>query len=230
MPEEINRVLTDHISDLLFAPTPGAREILLGEGIEVAKISVTGNTIVDAVRENLALAEERGDVLADLKVRPKEYFLVTLHRQENVDDGARFASILGGLEGLSAALEVPVLYPVHPRARKRMGEMGLAPRLTLIEPVDYFSFLQLENSARLILTDSGGVQEEACILGVPCVTLRDNTERPETVAVGANVLAGAAPENILKSARGMLAADRRWKNPFGDGRAAVRIVDITLGG
>jgi UDP-N-acetylglucosamine 2-epimerase (non-hydrolysing) len=223
MPEEINRVLTDHISDLLFAPTPGARQILLGEGIEDAKISVTGNTIVDAVRENLALAQERGDVLADLQVRPKEYLLVTLHRQENVDDGARFASILRGLEELSTALGVTVLYPVHPRARKRMGETGLEPRLTLIEPVDYFGFLQLEGGARLILTDSGGVQEEACILGVPCVTLRDNTERPETVAV-----AGAAPENILKSAREMLDVTRRWENPFGDGRAAVRIVDAVV--
>jgi UDP-N-acetylglucosamine 2-epimerase (non-hydrolysing) len=229
MPEEINRVVTDHISDFLFAPTDGARRILLDEGIENAKISVTGNTIVDAVRENLTLAGERGDVLADLKVRPQEYLLVTLHRQENVDDRARFAAILRGLEALAAETGMTALYPVHPRARARLDEMGLEPRLTLVEPVDYFGFLQLESGARLILTDSGGVQEEACILGVPCVTLRDNTERPETVAVGANVLAGAVPESILKNAREMLAAARRWENPFGDGRAAVRIVDAALG-
>jgi UDP-N-acetylglucosamine 2-epimerase (non-hydrolysing) len=229
MPEEINRVLTDHISDLLFAPTAGARDILLREGIDDNKIFVTGNTIVDAVRQNLALAKESRDVLADLKVRPKQYFLVTLHRQENVDDGARFTSILRGLEELSAALGVKVLYPLHPRARKRLTELGLAPRLTLIEPVDYFGFLQLESGARLILTDSGGVQEEACILGVPCVTLRDNTERPETLAVGANVLAGAEPDNIIKKAREMLAGERRWENPFGDGRAAAKIVDVVLG-
>jgi UDP-N-acetylglucosamine 2-epimerase (non-hydrolysing) len=230
MPEEINRVLTDHVSDFLFAPTSGARNILLGEGIEAAKITVTGNTIVDAVNENLALAREKADVLADLKVKPKEYFLVTLHRQENVDDDARFTSILHGLEGLATALGVTVLYPVHPRARKRMAEMGLEPRLALTEPVDYLAFLQLESSARLILTDSGGVQEEACILGVPCVTLRDNTERPETVAVGANVLAGAVPEKILSCAREMLSGSRCWDNPFGDGRAGTRIVDVVLGG
>jgi UDP-N-acetylglucosamine 2-epimerase (non-hydrolysing) len=230
MPEEINRVLTDHISDLLFAPTEGARQILLGEGIEDGKISVTGNTIVDAVRQNLALAREREDALAGLKVRPGEYFLVTLHRQENVDDDARLTSILKGLEEVSTALGTEVLYPVHPRARKRLAELGLEPRLRIIEPVDYFSFLQLESGARLVLTDSGGVQEEACILGVPCVTLRDNTERPETVAVRANVLAGAAPESILKCAREMLAGKRSWENPFGDGRAAERIVSLTLGG
>ena len=230
MPEEINRVLTDHLSDLLFAPTPGARATLLGEGIADEKISVTGNTIVDAVRQNLALAEGRGNVLADLKLEAKKYLLVTLHRQENVDDDARFTSILRGLEELSGALGLPVLYPVHPRARKRMSGLNLEPRLTLVEPVDYFAFLQLENKARLVLTDSGGVQEEACILGVPCVTLRDNTERPETVAVGANVLAGAAPEKILSCAREMLARDRCWENPFGDGRAAVRIVDLVLRG
>jgi len=228
MPEEINRILTDHIADFLFAPTPGARDILLAEGIEETKIYVTGNTIVDAVHENLALARARGDVLSDLKVRPKEYFLVTLHRQENVDDDARFTSILRGLEGLSKELGVKTLYPVHPRARKKLEAIGLQPRLTLIEPVDYLAFLQLESSARLILTDSGGVQEEACILGVPCVTLRDNTERPETVAVGANVLAGAAPEKILASARQMLRVTRRWENPFGDGRAAERIVSTIL--
>jgi UDP-N-acetylglucosamine 2-epimerase (non-hydrolysing) len=230
MPEEINRILADHISDFLFAPTPGARDILLGEGIDKDKISVTGNTVVDAVRENLALAQARGDVLADLKIKPKEYFLVTLHRQENVDDDARFTSILRGLEALSTELKMNILYPVHPRARKKLTAMGLSPRLTLIEPVDYLAFLVLESHARLILTDSGGVQEEACILGVPCVTLRDNTERPETVAVGANVLAGAAPEKILNSARQMLRVTRRWDNPFGDGRAAGRIVDAVLGG
>jgi UDP-N-acetylglucosamine 2-epimerase (non-hydrolysing) len=228
MPEEINRVLTDHLADLLFAPTPGARNILLGEGIKDRKIFVTGNTIVDAVRQNLALAEGRGDALAGLKLKPIGYFLVTLHRQENVDDDARFASILKGLEELSDSINLTVLYPVHPRARKRMAELNLEPRLMLIEPVDYFTFLQLESGARLILTDSGGVQEEACILGVPCVTLRDNTERPETVAVGANALAGAMPESILRRAREMLAGKRHWENPFGDGRAAERIVEAVL--
>ncbi|MFH1647689.1 MAG: UDP-N-acetylglucosamine 2-epimerase (non-hydrolyzing) [Chloroflexota bacterium] len=225
MPEEINRVLTDHISDYLFAPTPQAREILRGEGIPDEKIFVTGNTIVDAVNQNLELSRSKADTLTALGLKPDGYFLVTLHRQENVDDRIRFASILEGLEKVAGEFNMPVFYPVHPRSKKMMAEFGLKPRnIVLAEPVDFLAFLQLESRARLILTDSGGVQEEACILKVPCVTLRDNTERPETVTVGANIIAGSKPENIVRAVRDMLKRDRDWDNPFGDGRAAGRIV------
>jgi len=231
MPEEINRILADHCSDYLFAPTQKARAILLGEGIPDDKISVTGNTIVDAVFQNLELAREKNDILDNLHINPREYFLVTLHRQENVDNRERFTSILEGLDKVAAEFRLPVIYPVHPHSRKRMDEFGLAaPKLTLIEPADFFSFLKLESDARLILTDSGGIQEEACILNVPCVTLRDNTERPETIEVGANILAGATSDRILECVRLMLDKKNDWQNPFGDGKAGERIVSIITGG
>ena len=230
MPEEINRVLTDHCSDYLFAPTEKAKVILQGEGIPDEKIFVTGNTIVDAVHQNLEITRKKGNTLSDLHVNPKEYFLVTLHRQENVDDRARLESILRGLDELTDEFRLPVIYPAHPRSVKRMTEFNLQPKnVAMIEPVDFLSFLLLESEAKLILTDSGGVQEEACILGVPCMTLRDNTERPETLEVGANILAGAVPKTIIEHAHLMLKRKNDWGNPFGDGKAAERIVRIVMG-
>jgi UDP-N-acetylglucosamine 2-epimerase (non-hydrolysing) len=227
MPEEINRILTDHCSDYLFAPTPKAREILLGEGIIEEKVFVTGNTIVDAVYQNREIARETGDFLNTLNITPSEYFLVTLHRQENVDDRARFAPILEGLDRVASEFGLPVIYPIHPRSQKMMDKFGLKlQNIKLIEPTDFLGFLQLESNARLILTDSGGVQEEACILRVPCVTLRDNTERPETVDVGANILAGAASDKILDCVKVMLGRENNWINPFGDGKAGESIVKI----
>ncbi len=227
MPEELNRLLADHLSDYLFAPTPKARDILLGEGINAKNVFVTGNTIVDAVQQNLKLAKSGKDVLSELKLKPKQYFLVTLHRQENVDNAARFGSILLGLDMLAVRNKLPVVYPIHPRSRKMMGRFKLKPEnLTLIEPLGFLEFLRLQSDARLLLTDSGGLQEEACILGVPCVTLRDNTERPETLEVGSNMLAGADAARILECAEIMLDKKGKWDNPFGDGKAAARIAKI----
>ncbi len=229
MPEETNRTLTDHCSDYLFAPTEKAKAILLGEGIPQEKIFVTGNTIVDTVYQNLEIAKETENTLNTLHLAPREYFLVTLHRQENVDNLARFASILEGLDKVAIEFYLPIIYPIHPRSRKMMAEFDLQPKkLRLVEPVDFLSFLQLESSARLILTDSGGVQEEACILGVPCVTLRDNTERPETLEVGSNILAGVLPNRILEHTRLMLNKENNWVNPFGDGTAGKKIVKIIM--
>jgi len=229
MPEEINRLLTDHCSDLLFAPTENAKRILLGEGISEGKIYVTGNTIVDALYRNLRLAESGRDVLNSLGLEEQKFFLVTVHRQENVDEKKRFSEILKGLELLNEQFGFPVVYPVHPRAAKRMRQFNLKPKgIRLIEPLDYLSFLLLERYARLVLTDSGGVQEETCILHVPCVTLRYNTERPETLEVGSNVLAGTEPNVIVKKTEFMLNRKRDWPNPFGDGRAGSRIVKIII--
>ena len=229
MPEEINRVVADHISDCLFAPTEQSRDILLGEGISDEKIFVTGNTIVDAVYQNLKVANCRDGGGIGLDIEPDGYLLATAHRQENVDDATRFAGILRGFELVSREFSLPVIYPIHPRARKMIAEFSLdAPGVTFTQPLDYLSFLKLEADARLVLTDSGGVQEETCILGVPCVTLRDNTERPETLEVGSNVLVGTKPEKILEGARTMLGRSRDWENPFGDGRAGERIVSITM--
>jgi len=230
MPEEINRILTDHCSDYLFAPTEKARAILLGEGVPEPKIFVTGNTIVDAVYQNLEIAREKSDSLSTLRLKPREYFLVTLHRQENVDNQARFTSILEGLNKVALEFQQPVIYPIHPRSRKQMNSFNLEPKnLSLIEPMDYLGFLQLESNARLVFTDSGGIQEEACILRIPCVTLRDNTERPETIEIGSNILSGASPDKILEYTKHMLKRESDWVNPFGDGKAGKRIVDILEG-
>ncbi len=227
MPEEINRVLADHCSDYLFAPTAKSRQILLGEGIPAERIFVTGNTIVDALYQNLSISGGRTSPLHEFGFLQNKYFLVTAHRQENVDIKARFEGIIKGLERVASAFELPVIYPIHPRSRKMMNRFGLETAgIKFIDPVDYLSFLQLESKAKLVLTDSGGVQEETCVLKVPCVTLRDNTERPETLEVGSNVLAGTKAENILAATTEMIGRNNNWENPFGDGRAAERIVEI----
>lgn len=233
MPEEINRVLVDHAADVLYAPTDDAAGNLLGEGIPPERILVTGNTIVDAVEQSLALARERSRIHATLGVRRREYAVLTFHRQENVDAPDRFRSVLEAV----AALGITVIYPAHPRSRFMADRHGLerflegSGTLRVVEPLGYLDFLLLLADARLVLTDSGGVQEEACILQVPCLTLRDNTERPETVAAGGNEVVGVATAAIREAARRILgdpareAAMRAAKNPFGDGRAGARIVE-----
>lgn len=228
MPEEINRKLADHCSDFLFAPTEKARQILLSEGIDEKKIFVTGNTIVDAVYQNIEIANRKVDILDKLNLNKNEYFLVTAHREENVDAKNRLKGILKGLELVYKKFNLPIIYPIHPRTEKRIKEFSLkVPEgVKLINPVGFLEFLQLEANAKLVLTDSGGVQEESCILKIPCVTLRDNTERPETLEVGSNILAGTNPEKIVKCAEFMIQKERNWKNPFGDGRASKRILDI----
>lgn len=229
MPEEINRLLADHCSDLLFAPTVKAKQILLGEGIPESRIYVTGNTVVDALYRNLRLAEKRSEVLNSLGLEKRKFFLVTVHRQENVDDKERFSKILEGLKLVHERFGFPIVYPVHPRAAKRMREFNLKPKgIRLIDPLDYLSFLLLESCARLVLTDSGGVQEETCILRVPCVTLRYNTERPETLEIGSNILAGAEPNAIVEKTEFMLKRRHDWPNPFGDGKAGIRITKILI--
>ena len=226
MPEETNRILTDHCSDYLFAPTPKAKQNLVKEGIPQEIIVVTGNTIVDAVHLYSELLKDP-EFIRQSDLRYKNYFLVTIHRQENVDNMEKFARILQGLEWVEKEFHVPVVYPRHPRSRKKMKEFKIEPRgLRLIDPVDFLSFLRLEAGAKLVLTDSGGVQEETCVLGVPCVTLRDSTERPETLDVGSNVLAGTDPLKILKSVRLMINKKPDWENPFGDGTSGRRIIKI----
>jgi len=225
MPEEINRVVADHCADLLFAPTENAKRILLGEGISEDKIFVTGNTVVDAVHQNLVIAKRKSNIHDKLAINNGGYFLATVHRQENVDSEKRFREILKGFEMVQQEFGLPIVYPIHPRAKKQLKILNIKVKgVRIIDPVDYLSFLQLESKARLVLTDSGGVQEEVCVLGVPCVTLRYNTERPETLEVGSNVLAGTDPREILKNTDLMLNKKSRWENPFGDGKAGERIV------
>jgi len=226
MPEEINRKLTDQISDFLFAPTVVSKSNLVNEGIDEASIHVTGNTIVDVV--NRFVNEVGFSFSTELPVTENDFILLTLHRQENVDERSRLRRILGGLELVHAETKLPIIFPMHPRTDNRLKSFSLKlpTGTTPIEPLGYGDFLYLERNARLILTDSGGVQEEGCILGTPCVTLRDNTERPETVDVGANIVAGSQPSEILAAALEMMGREANWEQPFGDGRAGKKIVDV----
>lgn len=228
MPEEINRILTDHCSDYLFAPTMKAKENLLREGVEENKIFVTGNTIVDAVYQNLEIAKRKVDVLKMLNLNPEEYFLVTAHRQENVDVKERLKGIFDGLKLVYDMFNFPIIYPIHPRTMEKINvfRLGVPKGIKLIEPLGFLEFLQLEANAKLVLTDSGGVQEESCILKVPCITLRDNTERPETLEVGSNILAGTNKGRVLKCSKEMIDKKRNWNNPFGDGKAGEKIIEV----
>lgn len=225
MPEELNRILIDHAAEHLFAPTEAARRNLRREG-RGEDCLVTGNTIVDAVREHASIADERASVLDDLGLRPGEYALATLHRAENVDDADIFGRILEGIGRFINETGLECVYPVHPRARKRLasGAVPVPEGIRLVDPVDFLAFLALERDAAVVFTDSGGVQEETCILEVPCVTVREHTERPESVAVGANVVAGTDPEAVYEAGVEMLETPREWSCPFGAGDAAERIV------
>lgn len=227
MPEEINRIVADHVADILFAPTTTASGYLKHEGIPEDKVHVTGNTVVDAVSQNLAIARRRPGILEGMDLSGGRFILVTAHRAENVDERGRLEGILEGLSRVGRETGMPVVFPVHPRTEKMIREFGLAaPGIRLVPPMGYLDFLLLESEAALLLTDSGGIQEESCVLQVPCVTLRENTERPETITVGSNVLAGTDPRAICDAATIMLGRGRTWENPYGDGHAGERIVGI----
>jgi len=227
MPEEINRVLADHISDYLFVPTEEARQNLLKEGISQKKIFITGNTIVDAVYQNLEIAQKKVNPLKQFKLEQGKYFLITAHRPSNVDSKDNLNNLLRGFEKVHKQFGLPMIFPIHPRTDKMLKSFGLKlpEGLKLIPPVGFLDFLILEKNARMILTDSGGIQEEACIMGIPCITMRDNTERPETLEIGANILAGNAPDKIFDSVAKMSNVKPNWKNPFGDGKASEKILE-----
>jgi len=237
MPEEHNRVMLDHISELLFAPTEECVENLQRESVR-GEIHLTGNTIVDALNHNYTIAEKKSHILETLGLKKNQYMLLTAHREENVDNPEKLAGILQGIGFTLREIGIPIVFPIHPRTEKRIQEMYLSSDLEdlqdhglrLIKPLGYFDFLMLQKAAKVILTDSGGLQEEACILGKPTVTLRDNTERPETLEAGTNTLAGTEPLSILENVKNMLSERRKTrKQPFGDGKAAQRIIAISTG-
>lgn len=229
MLEEVNRTITDHISEFLFTPTETASRNLLEEGFNPDRIYLTGNTIVDVIQKYASDISATSPSLADLRLTPRRYFLVTAHRAENVDNPQRLRNIFDGLARVKRTYsDFEIVYPMHPRTKKRSEEFGipLDTGIRVIEPVGYFTMLNLQKNARLIITDSGGIQEEACVLQVPVVTIRDNTERPETVELGFNVLVpGVRPEDILQQTAAMLERNHQWSNPFGDGQAAGHILD-----
>jgi UDP-GlcNAc3NAcA epimerase len=230
MPEEHNRVLTDHVADLLFCPTRTAVQHLTAEGITQG-VFLTGDVMYDAVLHNAELAQAQSKVLAELELEPKGYYLATVHRPQNTDDAAALSSILKAFRDLGDA----VVVPAHPRTKAALTRHNLTPpaNVRLIDAVGYLDMLVLEKNARLILTDSGGVQKEAFFFEVPCVTLRDETEWPETVDAGWNVLAGADPALIVGAAKESALLTERGsavrQTPeciFGDGRASEKIAEI----
>jgi len=229
MPEEINRVLTDSISDLLLTPSPDADETLRSEGVDESKICFVGNVMIDSLLNHLKVAE-RSNIREELAVSEGEYAVTTLHRPSNVDDRATLEGIVHALVEISKRL--PIIFPVHPRTRQKLTEFGFDAliadsQVRLIEPQGYLDFLRLYSGAKLVLTDSGGLQEETTVLGIPCLTLRENTERPITIEMGSNVLVGVDPETIVAEA--ITSLDGRSKElkipPLWDGKTAGRICD-----
>ncbi|MGH9928974.1 MAG: non-hydrolyzing UDP-N-acetylglucosamine 2-epimerase [Pyrinomonadaceae bacterium] len=229
MPEEINRLLTDQIADLLFTPSADANENLLAEGIPGARICLVGNVMIDSLYKHLERSRQ-SRIKDQLGLTQKSYGVLTLHRPANVDDPAAFGRIIGALERICERL--PLVFPVHPRTRKTIAQLGFDQRvekiegLRLIDPLGYLDFLSLYSGARLVLTDSGGIQEETSVLGVPCLTLRENTERPITVTRGTNKIVGTDPEKIVAAAFAALAENAKptVSIPLWDGHTAERIV------
>jgi UDP-N-acetylglucosamine 2-epimerase (non-hydrolysing) len=227
MPEEINRVVTDRLSDLLFAPSADAVDNLRAEGYRDDQIVLVGNVMVDTLLSNLGRALER-PVLEQFGVSPHSYGLVTLHRPANVDDPEMLANLIAALGDISA--DLPLLFPVHPRGATALANMKIPSGLRLIPPAGYLDFIALQKHARVVLTDSGGIQEETTALGVPCVTLRDNTERPITVSEGTNHLAGRDRVTITRVTREILANPPLPRCPnLWDGKAASRIATAIAG-
>jgi UDP-N-acetylglucosamine 2-epimerase (non-hydrolysing) len=222
MPEEINRMVTDAISDLLLVTEESGRVNLLKEGKDEASIVMVGNLMVDSLRRHLEDAL-RSDVRARLGIENGSYGLVTLHRPANVDDEAKLAEIVGALKAI--AQDLPLYWPVHPRTRTRLstGGLDLSARIHLVEPLSYFDFLHMQAKASAIFTDSGGIQEESTVLGVKCLTLRENTERPATIQYGTNRLAGTSAASILKTWRSVRETNLEGSiPPLWDGSAGVR--------
>jgi UDP-N-acetylglucosamine 2-epimerase (non-hydrolysing) len=227
MPEEINRVVTDRLSDLLFTPSRDGDENLRAEGIDPARVHFVGNVMIDSLQAALPRARE-SRIHQRLELARGEYALATLHRPANVDDPQALAGLLSALR--EVATRLPVVFPIHPRTRARLPSGFAAKGLKLVEPLGYLDFLALTAGARLVMTDSGGIQEETTALGVPCLTLRENTERPVTVEVGTNQLVGTDPAKALAAAREVL--EGRGKKggipELWDGRAAERVADVLV--
>jgi UDP-N-acetylglucosamine 2-epimerase (non-hydrolysing) len=230
MPEEHNRVATDHLADLLLTPSSDADRNLAREGIPPERIVCVGNVMIDSLVASLPAARARR-IPEQLGLSPGSYAVITLHRPSNVDDPATLERLLGALAEIAA--EIPVVFPVHPRTRARLAEPRLAAaasRLRLVEPFGYLDFLSLTSSARLVLTDSGGLQEETTALGIPCLTLRENTERPITVEEGTNEVVGTDAARIVGLAREVIAGrGKRGRAPaLWEGKAGERVAEALL--
>src|ERR1700675_196308 len=233
MPEEINRILTDALADYLFATEADAIQHLLKEGRPRGSISLVGNVMIDSLRHFLPIAQ-KSRIGEDLGLKNAtdwhRFGVLTLHRPSNVDSTEKLAELLGAINSIAA--QVPVVFPVHPRTQQRLTQAGINthPQLRLIPPVGYLDFLCLLSKSTLVLTDSGGIQEETTALGVPCLTLRENTERPITISEGTKLLIGTDHAQIIAAAQAILAGKGKPGRipPFWDGHAAERIVEVLL--
>ena len=225
MPEEVNRIVSDHLSDILYTPTKISYNNLKNENLSQRKdILITGNTVVESVKKNMLIAK-KFNTLKKFDLKEKKYFLVTLHRPETVDNLVRLKTIISTLNQLSKKYLIPVIFPIHPRTKKNLKNFKIKVKnIRFIEPTNYVHFLNLQKNAKLVFTDSGGVQEESCILKTPCVTIRKNTERPETVIVGANMIAGYNSKSILKCSKKMMNKKHNWKIPLGNGSTSKIIL------
>ncbi|MFO7264396.1 MAG: UDP-N-acetylglucosamine 2-epimerase (non-hydrolyzing) [Bacillota bacterium] len=234
VPEEINRKLIDAVASFNLPYTPGARDNLLREGMEPTRIWMSGNPIYEVLnhfRERIAAS----DILARLGLAPRQYILVTAHRAENVDHEQRLRKIVSGLKLVAEQTKLTVVCSVHPRTKSRFQQFSLDvdhPRIRWCEPFGFFDFVHLQQYARCVITDSGTVQEESCILGVPAVTIRQSTERPETVLCGSNVVAGLEPERIAACVQLMMNRPSQWECPVGyrDPDVSTKVTQFTLGG
>ena len=225
MPEELNRLMIDQIADTLFTPNEWTRANLLREGIDESRIILSGDPIVDAVLENAEIASAKSSVLQDWGLTRGNYFLATIHRPENVDDPEKLSAIISAFRELSEKYQCPFVFPAHPKTQKKIAEYGIdTGNLLITPPQGYLDFLQLEAGCKALLTDSGSLQEEACILQIPCITIREDTERQETVEIGANILVPADEAEILCAVSTMLNRPRTWENPFGVRGTGERIM------
>lgn len=231
MPEEINRILVDKMSHLLFPPTELAKQYLLKDGINENKVIVCGNTIKDILDQKLPEALKNETILNELNLNNKKYVLVTIHRQENTDSEIRLISILNSLFNQAKNNSLEVVFPIHPRTENRLKSFGFKfpDFVKILPPMGYLDFLCIQQKAMLVATDSGGLQEESCILGVPCITLRENTERPETIEVGSNILCGIESKNIEEAFTKAISNRNTWNQPYGDGKCSEKIIDAILG-
>ena len=233
VPEEVNRRVIDHSSSVLMPYTNRSKENLVSEGIERERIFVTGNPIKQVLDSYLDQVEE-SNILADLGVSSGGYFLGTIHRAENVDDSERLARIFGGLAAVAEHFQLPFLISVHPRTADKLIQHGIRASedsIRLLEPLGFFDFVKLEKNARAVLTDSGTVQEECCIFGVPNVTVRDVTERPETIEVGSNIISGADTASIIRCVELAACAESKWQPPeeYLSTNVAETVARIVLG-
>ena len=224
MPEETNRIITDHISDYLFCPTDKQKAILLNEGIPSDKIFVTGNTIVDIVLSCAKIAEKKSNILKRLNIEKDKYFLLTCHRPSNTENEKGFYEIMKTIQSICEEEKSICIFPLHPRLNGRIDQIKKYKNIKVIDPIGYLDSIKLQNNSKMIFTDSGGIQEESCILKKKCVILRENTERPETLNVGGAMLVKQLNgKNIINTYKKLKIKEVKWKNPFGDGNSNEKI-------